>query len=136
MSQISCKRCPISFPNAIVYFVLSGPFIRCLYSWCFPVSGDIAAFIRPVWIVTSPFILLVCAQPSPDFFTEYAWINLLGGLVGWTVSVSFAIRSWTFILLDLVFYICTGGMLPDFSLYGCVSGARASVSYGMTWGIV
>ena len=136
MSQISCKRRPISFPNALVYVVLSGPFIRCLYSWCFPVSGNITAFIRPGWIVTSPFILLVCAQSSPNFFTEYAWINLLGGLGGCTVSMSLSIRSWAFILLALVFYLCTGGMLPDLSSYGCVSGARASVSSGMTWGLV
>ena len=47
-----------------------------------------------------------------------------------------AIRSWPCILLDLVLYLYTGGLLPDFPSYGCVSGARASVSYGMTWGLV
>ena len=60
MSRIPWKRRPISFPNALVHFGLSGPFIRCLYSWSFPISGHITALIRPGWIVTSPVVLLVC----------------------------------------------------------------------------
>ena len=59
---------------------------------------------------------------------------MLGGLSGWTVAVWFAIWSWTCILLDLVLYLCTSGMLHDFPSYVCVSGERSSVSYGMTWG--
>ena len=93
-------------------------------------------FIRPGWIVTSPVVLLVCAQSSPGFWTEYICTALLGWLSGWTVAMWLAIRSSPCIILALVLYLCNGGFFPEFPLYGCVSGARASVSYGMTWGIV
>ena len=93
-------------------------------------------FIRTGWIVTSPVVLLVCAQSYPAFWAEYIWNALLAWLSGWTVAMWLAIRSWTFILLALVLYLCNGVILPDFSSYGFVSGAGASVSSGMTWGLV
>ena len=45
ISRIPWKRRPISFEIFLVHFGLSGPFIRCLYSWGFLVSGHITAFI-------------------------------------------------------------------------------------------
>ena len=108
MSCIPWKRRPISFPNALVHFGLSGPFIRCLYYWGFPISGNITAFIRHGCIVTSPVVLLVCAQYSPGFWTEYVCTALLGGFIGWTVAMWLAIMLWPCILLDLVLYPCTG----------------------------
>ena len=57
---------------------------------------------------------------------------MLGGLSGWTVSMWLGISSRPSTILDIVLYMCTSGMLPDFPSYGCVSGERASVSSGMT----
>ena len=84
----------------------------------------------------SPVVLLVCAHSSPVLLIEYAGIAISGVLSGWTVATWLAIRSWSCILLALVLYMCTGGMLHIFPLYGCVSGDRASVSSRMTWGLV
>ena len=136
MSRISWKRRPISFLNALVYFGLSGPLIRCLYSWGFPVSGNITTFIWPTWIFTYDVVLLVCAQSSPIFWTEYVDTSVLGGFIGWNVAMWLDIRPWPCILLALVLYLCTIGMLHDLLLYGCVSGECASVSSGMKWGFV
>ena len=132
MSRIPWKR----RTYALVHFGLSGPFIRCLYSWGFTISGCITPFIRTGWIVTSSVVLLVCAHSSPAFWTDYVWTALLGGLSGWNVAMWLSIRSWPCILLSLLLYLFTGGMLPDFLSYWCFSGAHASVSSGMTWGLV
>ena len=59
ISRVPWKRCPISFANSLVHFGLSVPFIRCLYSWGFPVSSHMIAFIWPGCIVTSPVVLLL-----------------------------------------------------------------------------
>ena len=118
MYRILCKKRLISFPNELFHFGLSGPFIRCMYSWGFSVSGHIIAFIRPIWIVTSPVVFFVCAQSSPDFWTEYVWTALLGGLSGCTVDMWLTISYWPCILFSIVLYMCTGGMLPDFHCMG------------------
>ena len=68
----------------------------------------------PAWIFTSHVVLLVCAQSSPVFWTEYVGTAMLGGFSGWTVAMWLAIRSWPCILLALVLYLCTSGMLHDF----------------------
>ena len=87
-------------------------------------------------MVTSHVVLLVCTQSSPVFCTDYVGTAMLGRLSGWTVAMWLAIRSWPCILLSVVLYLCTSGMLHDFPLYGCVSGERAYVLSGMTWGFV
>ena len=63
----------------------------------------------------------------------YVGTALLGGLSGWAVAMWLAIRSWTFIFIALLLYLCNCVMLPDFPLYGCVSVVHASVSSGMTY---
>ena len=78
----------------------------------------------------------MCDQSSPVFWTEYVGTDMLGGLSGWTVDMWLAIRSFPCILLDLVLYMCTSVMLHDFPSCGFVSGERAYVSYGVTWGFV
>ena len=108
----------------------------CLYSWVFLVYGHITAFIWPGWNVTSPIVLLLCAQYSPFFKTEYVGNAMLGGFSGCNVAMGLAIRSWPCILIALVLYMCTSGMVHDFPSYGCVSGERASGSSGMAWGFV
>ena len=59
-----------------------------------------------------------------------------GGFCDWTVATWLAIRSWPYILLALVLYLCTSGMLHVIPSYGCVSGESAYMSSGMTWGLV
>ena len=81
-------------------------------------------------------LLLLCGcVPSLLFFcwTEYVGTAILGGFSGCTVAMWLDIRLWTCILLDLVLYLCTSGMLHDLPSYGCVSGERAYVSSRMTW---
>ena len=80
----------------------------------FPVSVHNTTFIWPGWIVTSPVVLLVCAQYSPIFWTEYVGTAMLGGFSGWTVAMWLAIRAWPCIILALVLYLCTSGMFHDF----------------------
>ena len=134
ISRIPWERCPTSFTNNFIHYGLSGPLIICLYYWGFTVSGNITALIWPGCIFTSPVVLLVCAQTYPVFGTEYIGTAILGGLIGWTIDMWLDIRLRPCILLALVLYMCTSGMLHEFPLYGCVSGKRDSVSYGMTWG--
>ena len=61
---------------------------------------------------------------------------VLGWLSGCNVAMWFVIRLWPCILLALVVYLCSCEILPDFPCYGCISGVRASVLYGMTLGRV
>ena len=39
ISLMPCASCPSSFANERIQIVLSGPFMRCLYSWATPLSG-------------------------------------------------------------------------------------------------
>ena len=82
ISYIPWKSCPISFSIALVHSYFSISFIRYLYSWGFPVSGHITAFILTGCIVISPVVLLVCAQSSPVLCTEYVGTMIWGGLCG------------------------------------------------------
>ena len=61
---------------------------------------------------------------------------MLDGFRSWTVAMWLDIRLWPCIFLALVLYLCTSGILYDLPSYGCVSGERAFVSSGMTWGFV
>ena len=79
---------------------------------------------------------LVCAQSSPVLWNEYVGTAMLGGFSGWNVAMWLAIRSWTCVILALVFYLCTSGMLYVFPLYGFVTGERAPLSSGILWGLV
>ena len=134
--RIPWERRPISFAIFRVHFGLLGLFIRCLYSWYFPVSGHMNVFIWPRWIVTYTVVLLVCDQSSPVLCTEYARTATCGGIFGWTVATWLVIILWPFIRLDMVLYLCNRGMLHVIPSYWCVSDERASVSSGMTWGLV
>ena len=66
MSLILWNRNRISLAIALVHLGLSGPFIRCLYSWDLPVSGKTTVFICNGWIFTSP-VFCLCA-PSLILF--------------------------------------------------------------------
>ena len=47
MSYIPCKRCPITLDMPLLRFSFPGPFIRCRYSWAFPISGHMTTFSFP-----------------------------------------------------------------------------------------
>ena len=113
--------------------VCRAPSLGACTLWFFLVSGHITAFIWPRWIITSPIVLLVCAQYSPVFWTEYVGNAMLGGFSGCNVAMWLVIRLWPCIIIDLVLYLCISGMLHDLPSYGCVSDERAYVSSGMTW---
>ena len=78
----SLKKAYYLISKCSCQFWFSGPFVRCLYFWGVPVSGHITTFIRSVWIVTSPVVLLVFAQSFPYFWTEYVWTGFFR-LVEW-----------------------------------------------------
>ena len=67
------------------------------------------------------------------FHTYFLNYTALGGFIGCTVAMWLAIRLWPCIIIALVLYLCTSGMLHDFPSYGWVSGEHASVSSGMEW---
>ena len=116
---ITWNRNPISFAIELVHFGLSGPFIRCLCYWGFPVYGKMTAFICPGWIEPYPVVLLLCAQSSPVLCIVYAGTDFGGGLCGWNVSTWLAMRLWPFIHLALVLYLCTSGTLHVLQFYWC-----------------
>ena len=65
MNQISWNSRPSLLYITLVHLGLSRPFIRCLYSWAFPVSGKITVFMNPGWMVTFTVVLLAVDQYSP-----------------------------------------------------------------------
>ena len=130
--RIPWIRHPISFAIALVHFVFSSPFIRWLYSWGFLTSGNMTAFIWPRWIVTSPVVLLMCAQSYPVLCILYVGIDVWGGLCSWTVATWLDIGLWPLISLDMVLYLCTSEMLHVLPSYGYIADDLASVSSGMT----
>ena len=81
----------ISISIALVHFCFSVPFIRCLYSWYFSVSGKMTAFICPVWIFTYPAFLLVCTPSYPVLCTVCVWVLMLEVVC----EVEFLPRGWT-----------------------------------------
>ena len=87
-------------------------------------------------IFNYPVVLLVCSQYSPGFWTEYSGTAMLGGFSGCTVATWLTIRLCPCILLALVLYLCTSGMLHVLPSYGCVSGEHEYMSSGITWGLV
>ena len=92
VSLIPWNMRPISFSIALVHFVLSVPFIGCLYSWDFPISGEITAFVCPGWIVTYTVVLLVFTQSSTVMCTMYVGTDVGGGLGGGISTTWLAIR--------------------------------------------
>ena len=78
----------------------------------------------------------MCDQYSPVLWNEYAGTAVGGVFFGWTIATWLAIRSWPCIIIALVLYICTSVMFYVLPSYGCISGEHASVSSGMTWGLV
>ena len=86
--------------------------------------------------MTYPVVLLVCAQSSTIMRTVYLGDDLGGFLGGGFFSTWLAMILWPFRHSSLVLYLCTSGALRVIPLYGCGSGARTSVSSGMTWGSV
>ena len=69
ISPTPLNRRLISFFIALLLFVLSDTFIRCLYYWYFAVYGKMTAFICLGWIVTSPVVLFMCTQSTPVMCT-------------------------------------------------------------------
>ena len=124
------------FLRSFFHFCLSGTFIRCLYSCYFPVSGQMTAFVCPVCIVTSSVVLFMCAQYSPFLCTMYLGDDVGSCLVGENVFVWLAIWFWYFSSLLMILYLCNSGTLHVLPPYGCGSGGRTSVSYGITWGSI
>ena len=89
-------------------------------------------FIFPVWIITYPVVLFVCAHSSPFMCTIYTGGDLGGFLNVIIVATCLAIRLCHFSHLDLVISICTGETLHMIPSYGCGSGGITSVLSGMT----
>ena len=54
----------------------------------FPVSGHMTAFIWPIWIVTSPVVLLVCAQ-----YSIVLVLSMWGLLCGVNFTVGLLLRG-------------------------------------------
>ena len=75
---IPCKRWHISFGMVFDYFVFSGPFIRFLYSWDFPMSVHITEFIWLGLFFTLPVASLVINQTSLVWRT-----NVDDGMLGY-----------------------------------------------------
>ena len=135
--MIHCIRRPISLAMALVHFGLSSPFISCLHSWDFPLSGQMKEFIIIVWIVTSPVVLFVCTQSYPVFCTIVLVGTGVGNFLGSGIFVMRLVMILlTFRRLDLVLYLFTSGNLKVLTSYGRVYGGMTSVSSVVMWGSV
>ena len=65
VSLIPWKSRPIFLATLLENFGLSGPFVRCMYSWTFSVSGKMLSLAFLVWVVTSPVMKFLMNQLSP-----------------------------------------------------------------------
>ena len=133
--MIPQKSWPISLDTALYHFSLYPPLIMCLYSWEFPISRKVTAFIWPGWMVTSPVILFVIYQSYPVWRTVVyggAWVGIFLGSV--MVVTCLAIKLLPFKCLSLVLYFFTGGTWMGFPSYGWGAGGTISLSCGMTCG--
>ena len=139
ISTIPWNSWTISLAMALYHFGFYGTFIRWLYYWYFPVSGQMKALISPGWIVNFPVVLLMWAQSSPVLCTVMLVGTRVGIFLGRIIVVMWlAMILSPFRRLTLVLYLCTSGTLNMLPQYGWVSGGMNSVSSGMTcrsiWG--
>ena len=112
ISMIPWNIQPISLTIDLVHFGLYEPFIRCIHSWDFTVSGQMIAFIIPGWILTLPVVLFMCTHSSPvlcTFMLVGVGIAILLGLG--TVVTRLDMQLCPCRRLDLVLYMCTIGTL-------------------------
>ena len=84
------------------------PFMRCLYYWVMPVSGQMGVFIILDWMVNFPELLPILNQYFPVGTTvkDYGEVR---ALVPWSAMFStwFDIKSWPWSCLALILYQCT-----------------------------
>ena len=122
----------ISFNMHLLHFILSGPFIRCRYSWGFAVSGQMNAFSLLGCKVSFLVAWSITAQPSPYGLTRGS--GFLGAEVGFfMVAAWFSMSSFPWRRNSRVLYLYTCGTFGGSIAFWCTAGGIGSLSSGMMW---
>ena len=66
MSHSPWKRRTISLDMPLIHFSFFGAFIRCRYSWAFPVFGQMTVFSLPGCKVRFPVAWSITTHSFPD----------------------------------------------------------------------
>ena len=118
----------------LIHFSLSGPFMRCQYSWALTVLGQMTMFAILGCRVSSSVDWSITAQSYLS--GRMRGSGFLGAEVGTLmVATWFAMRSCPWRGRFGVLYVCTCSTVRLSFAFWCGTGGISSVSYGMIWGV-